>query len=64
MDVKEVLLESKKVNLTPFQINVLIGLSEPDKDCMVDYKMFSFKCKDLINDLFSMKSMSDKATLV
>jgi hypothetical protein len=31
---------------------------------MVNYKEFSFKCKDMINELFTVKSLSDKATLV
>jgi hypothetical protein len=31
---------------------------------MVNYKDFSFKCRDYINELFSMKSLSEKANLI
>ena len=61
---QEVLLISKKVNLTPFQIQILIGLSAPDEKGRIRYKEFSHKCKDMIEELFSMKSMSEKATLI
>lgn len=64
MNIKDVLLKSKKVNLTPFQIHMLIGLSDPDVHGMVSYKEFSFKCRDMINELFSMKSLSEKASLI
>jgi len=31
---------------------------------MVKYKDFAFKCKEAINELYSMKSLCDKATLL
>jgi hypothetical protein len=31
---------------------------------MVKYKEFAVKCKDMINELFTVKSLSDKATLM
>jgi len=31
---------------------------------MVDYKEFSFKCRDMINELYSVKSLTDKAILL
>jgi len=64
IDIQQCLLISKKVNLTPFQIQMLIGLSQPDKDGLVDYKDFASKCKDYINELFSIKALSEKATLI
>ena len=50
--------------LTPIQVHILIGLSNPDERGMVNYKEFSFKCKDMIDELFSMKSLSEKASLI
>ncbi len=31
---------------------------------MVKYKEFSFKCKNMIDELFSMKAMSEKAQMI
>lgn len=64
MEIKSVLLESKKINLTPFQAYILIGLSNPNEKGFVNYQEFAPKCKTLINDLFSMKAMSEKAALI
>jgi hypothetical protein len=64
MDAREVLLKSKKTNLTPFQVHILIGLSNPDNKGMIILKDFAFKCKEMINELFSMKSLNEKAMLL
>ncbi len=64
MQAQDVLLCSKKINLTPFQIQILIGLSKPDKNGNISYKDFSFKCRDMIDDLFSMKALSEKASMI
>ena len=58
------MLHSKKTNLTPFQVHTLIGMSCPEANGQLNYREFAFKCKELINELFSMKSLSDKATLL
>ena len=39
-------------------------MSFPNEKGLVDYKEFSHKCKDYISELFSMKAMSEKATLI
>jgi hypothetical protein len=41
-----------------------MGLSNPNEKGMVNYKEFSFKCKDMIKELFSVKILADKATLI
>jgi len=64
VDAREVLLQSKMVSLTPLQVQILIGLSKPDHNGMINYKEFSFKCKDMIDELFSMKSLKDKSLLI
>ncbi len=64
LQAQEALLKSKKTSLTPFQIHSLMGLSAPDKEGMVNYKEFAVKAKDMINDLFTVKTMSEKATLI
>lgn len=64
LDIQRVLLDSKKVNLTPFQIQIIIGQSNPDENGLVNYKEFSFKCKEYITELFSMKSLAEKASLI
>ena len=40
----------KALNLTPFQIHILLGLSDCDKHSNFDYKEFSKVCVDFIND--------------
>jgi hypothetical protein len=36
-------------------------MSFPNEKGLVDYKDFSYKCKDYISELFSMKSLQEKA---
>lgn len=42
----------------------IIGMSSPDALGRVNYREFAGKCQGLIDDLFSMKSVSAKAELV
>jgi hypothetical protein len=35
-----------------------------DENGMINYKEFSFKCRDMIRELFSVKILADKATLI
>jgi hypothetical protein len=63
-DLKSCLLSSKKVNLTPFQIQTILGLSEPDASGCVNYKNFSYKAKFLLEEYFSLKSLIDKSTII
>ena len=39
-------------------------MSNPDPNGMVNYKDFSIKCKHMIDELFSVKSIQDKAELI
>jgi hypothetical protein len=41
-----------------------MGLSNPNEKGMINYKVFSFKCRDMIKELFSVKILADKATLI
>jgi Ca2+-binding EF-hand superfamily protein len=63
-EVKKALFNSKQSNLTPFQVYTLIGMSKPDAEGRVNYREFAGECKTLIEELFSMKSMSEKAELI
>ena len=63
-EVKKALFNSKHTNLTPFQVYTLIGTSSPDAMGRVNYREFAARCKGLIDELFSMKSISDKAELI
>jgi hypothetical protein len=40
----------KALNLTPFQIHILLVLSDCDKNSNLDYKEFAKVCVDYIND--------------
>jgi len=57
-------LKSKKTSLTPFQIHSLMGISQPDKDGLILYKEFAVRARDMINELFTVKTLSEKATLM
>jgi len=61
LQLREVLLASKMINLTPFQIFVLIGSANPDKDGFVNYKSFAGKIKDMIDGVFSLENLSKVA---
>lgn len=63
-EVKRALLHSKQTNLTPFQVYSLIGMSHPDANGQVRYREFAGECRQLIDELFSIKSMSVKAELI
>ncbi len=45
-------------------MHILIGMSGPDSAGKIVYKEFATKCRDMIEDFFSMKSMSEKATMI
>ena len=64
LDIQDVLMKSKKTTLTPMQVYTLIGYSEPDDSGMVDYEKFSEVCTLMINDRFSVKSLSEKAFIL
>lgn len=63
-EIKKSLFNSKKANLTPFQVFNLIGMTNPDKMGMVKYAEFAPLCTQLIQELFSMESISKKAELI
>lgn len=42
----------KKLNLTPFQIHILLGFSDCDGDGLVEYTQFATVCKDYIKRAF------------
>ncbi len=63
-EIKKVLFNSKYTNLTPFQVFTLIGMSQPDPQGYVQYIDFAKKVTAMINELFSMKSISEKAQLI
>lgn len=63
-DVKKALFNSKYTSLTPMQVFTLIGMSQPDSNGQVNYVDFAKKCKELIDELFSMKSITEKAVMI
>lgn len=48
-DCGEALKKCKQLNLTPFQVHVLLGMSDCDGDGQVPYKEFAAVCKDFID---------------
>jgi len=57
MDIRGILLTSKILYLTPFQANMIIGYAQPDQFGQVNIKEFSFKCKELIGEMFTIKAL-------
>ena len=48
-DAEEALKRCKKLNLTPFQIHILLGLSDCDENGIIQYASFAKVCQDFIN---------------
>ena len=63
-DARSVLLTSKKTNLTPFQANILVGYANCDQYGRLKYSEFAPRCQALIGELFSIKSLTEKATII
>ena len=53
----------KFVNLTPFQIHILIGLSDCDGDGQVPYTQFSKICADYIKNEYNFDAMCKKQNI-
>lgn len=64
LDLRDVLFKSKIITLSPFQIQILMGLTSPDKDGAVNYKAFSYRAKDMIDELFSLDTLNSVAHLI
>ena len=62
-DCEIALNRCKKINLTTFQIHILLGLSDCDGDGQVPYRQFAKVCKEYIENSFTFESMSKKAKL-
>lgn len=60
LQVQEGLGKSKKLTLTPFQIQNLVGMSRPDANQLVNYKEFALAAKELIEEYFSTKATCEK----
>lgn len=60
----EALRRCKKLNLTPFQVHQVIGLSDCDGDGNVPYREFAPVCKTFIEQGFKFDSMQKKQQLV
>jgi hypothetical protein len=53
----------KALNLTPFQIHTLLGLSDCDKHSNFDYKEFAKVCVDFINDQMKFSVLVKKSEI-
>ena len=62
--LRDIILNSKFISLTPFQINILIGEADQDEDKKIDYIKFSFIVKEMSENVFSVRSLSTAAELV
>jgi hypothetical protein len=47
----------KKLNLTPFQIHMLLGISDCDGDGLIPYREFAKVCQGFIEENFSFETM-------
>lgn len=61
---KKALFTSKHTTLTPMQCFTLIGMAKPDPHGFLNYREFAKTCRIAIDELFSMKSISEKAALI
>ena len=61
---KKALFSSKHTTLTPMQVFTLIGMSKPDPNGFLNYREFAKTCHQAIDELFSMKSLTEKAALI
>mmetsp|Transcript_11577 Transcript_11577/g.17495 ORF Transcript_11577/g.17495 Transcript_11577/m.17495 type:complete len:345 (-) Transcript_11577:439-1473(-) len=59
-DCEAALQRCKQVNLTPFQIHTLLGLSDCDGDGQVNYKPFAAICKEFIEESYLFEAMAKK----
>lgn len=60
----EILQGSKQLVLTPFQVSLLLGYSNPDKDANVDFATFAKVCAEKIRAMFKVEAQRRKAQLV
>jgi hypothetical protein len=42
----------------------LIGFTNPDKNGICDYKEFAYKCESIIDEMFSLKALCEKAEII
>lgn len=61
--IKNIMLHSKIIHLTPLQIHMLLGLSNPDGDNFVDYREFSLAAKSFIEQYFLLDVQVNKANI-
>ena len=62
--MRDILLSSKFISLTPFQINILLGEADHDESNKIDFMKFSFIIKDMSENVFSLNSLSTASELV
>ena len=62
--MRDIILKNKKIVLTPFQINILLGYAEIYDDHKLDYKEFAKLTRDNIERMFTVEAMRRKAQLV
>lgn len=61
---KKVLFSSKHTTLTPMQVFTIIGMAQPDPHGFLNYVEFAKTCRAAIDELFSMKSLTEKAAMI
>lgn len=62
--IRQALFDSKKANLTPFQVFSLVGMAQPDEHGLVHYRHFAEKCTAQINEFYSVQSITTKADML
>ena len=50
LQAEKAMKRCKSLNLTPFQIHTLLGISDCDGDGMIPYKAFARICSDYIDE--------------
>lgn len=59
--LRHALQSCKQLTLTPFQIALLMGFSNPDKEAKCNFAAFSKVCADKIQSMFKVEAVRRKA---
>ena len=63
-EASELMRACKNLSLTPFQINVILGLSDPDSDGIFDYHKWIPIAAEYIRETFSFEAMVQKQKIL
>jgi len=60
--IKKLMMSSKKLSLTPMQIQIALGYAKLDEAGLVNYEEFAVRCRDMISQIFTYDNLSALAS--